>query len=94
MVVVVVEPGLADPDHPGRARQPLERRPVLLGHLGGVVGVDAHGGEDVGLRGGYRGGLLGGRRPAPDADTNESSHAGLAGPGQHLGAFFTVVRTI
>ena len=91
---MVVEPGLADPDHPRRPGQPLERRPVLLGHLGGVMGVDAHGGEDIGLGGGYRGGLLGGGGATPDPDTNESSHAGLPGPGQHPGTFFTVVRTI
>jgi hypothetical protein len=67
---------------------------VFLGHLGGIVRVDAHRGEDIGLRGGYGGGLFGGRRSPPDADANEGSHAGLAGPGQHPGTFFTVVRTI
>ena len=58
------------------------------------MGVDAHRGEDVGLRGGDRGGLLGGRRPAPHADANESSHAGLPGARQHPGTFFTEVRSI
>ena len=58
------------------------------------MGVDAHGGEDIGLCGGDRGGLLGGRRPTPHADTNESSDARLPGTGQHPGTFFTVVRSI
>ncbi len=49
MVVVIVEPGLADADHARRTAEHRQLVPVGLGHARDVVGVHADGGKDVRL---------------------------------------------
>ncbi len=78
-----IEPHLAEGHHLGRAaREGLHRLEVGVGGVGGVVGVDAHGGVHDGqpLREGDRGRI--GLAVGPDRD--HPDHAGRARPRQHL----------
>src|SRR4029079_15876783 len=84
MVVVVVEPGLADADDPGRARQRFQRRPVGLTHGRDVVWVNPNSGEPVGLGRGQRDRGARGLQTSAYSDAHERLDASRPRAGQNL----------
>ncbi len=82
IVVVIVETAFADGD--GFSEQRPQERNITRGvESGGVVGMDAGGGEDeAGILGGDRAGDLRGRQRLTDAD--DGSRARIAGAGDYV----------
>ena len=98
--VVVVEADLADGDRERVGEETGEFFEGLGGGMGGLVGVDAGGGEQAGLAGvGEQGagareleGTLHGVGPVADADGEDGGHAGGLRAGEDVGTLGVVVE--
>jgi len=83
VVIVVVEPSFANPNHPWRLGQLCQDRPELGQNFAGIVGVNADGGEHITLFRRQVGGAFSSGEVATRSDAHHGHNTGGAGAFQH-----------